>query len=40
MSEKGWYWSTKLSIRGAVAVEKHQDQVGVLMLFRRHVYSN
>ena len=40
MSEKGWYWSSTLSTKGAEAVEKHQDQIGVLMLFKRHVYSS
>lgn len=40
MSEKGWYWSSKLLTKSAEAIEKHQGQVGILMLFKRHVYSS
>lgn len=40
MSEKGWYLSSELSTEEAEAVERRQEQTGVLMLFRRHVYSN
>ena len=41
MSEKGWYWPSELSTEGAEAIGVLcQESIGLLMLFRRHVYSN